>query len=183
MAIAIDLQGMILGSWNVGDLVLKRRRDGKSKRYYDCVCKQCGKRQEVSGEDLRKERQCRQCYLAKDHTGCANVKWTGYEEIPGTFWAAVLSGAKQRSLSVEISIREAWDLFLKQNRKCALTGINLSFRQNYRSQRGTASLDRISSDYGYTLFNTQWLHKDVNMMKTIFHNNALLKFANYYVIM
>ena len=48
--------------------------------------------------------------------------------------------------------------FLKQNKKCALTGSELEINV-------TASVDRIDSKKGYTKDNVQWVHKKVNLMK------------------
>jgi hypothetical protein len=57
-----------------------------------------------------------------------------------------------------------WELFLKQDRKCALSGLPIEFGTKGR-ELGTASLDRIDSTKGYTPENVQWLHKDINQMK------------------
>jgi len=62
----------------------------------------------------------------------------------------------------EITIEAVWDLFLAQNRKCALSGLPLKFGSG---NKGNASLDRIDSTKGYTLGNVQWVDKDVNKMK------------------
>jgi len=60
-------------------------------------------------------------------------------------------------------------LFLQQNRKCALSGLELKFANSAKEQRNhkgtTASLDRICSSKGYVAGNVQWVHKDVNFMK------------------
>ena len=60
------------------------------------------------------------------------------------------------------------ELFLKQNRKCALTGQSIFFAKTTRehdSKQTTASLDRIDSNNGYIEGNVQWVHKKLNMMK------------------
>jgi hypothetical protein len=76
-------------------------------------------------------------------------------------------------LSFDISIEEAWNLFLKQDRTCALSGLVLEFGKKGR-ELGTASLDRIDSKEGYTTDNIQWVHKDVNKMKMDFDEERLL---------
>ena len=82
-----------------------------------------------------------------------------------------------RGLPFDISLKEAWELFLAQNRKCALTGWDLSLRET--KTRGpsaeSASLDRIDNNKGYTKDNVQWLHKDVNWMKGRFTQNRFLE--------
>jgi hypothetical protein len=65
-----------------------------------------------------------------------------------------------------LDIEEAWNLFNKQNGKCALSGIDLKFCQSIREIKDTtASLDRIDSNKGYTIDNVQWVHKTANLMK------------------
>ena len=58
-----------------------------------------------------------------------------------------------------------WELFLKQNRRCALTGEELTFHSKDHVCDGTASLDRKDSKKPYTIDNVQWVHKTVNFMK------------------
>ncbi len=43
----------------------------------------------------------------------------------------------------------------------------------------TASLDRIDSSRGYTLDNIQWVHKDLNKMKTNYPNDYFIKMCKY----
>lgn len=94
--------------------------------------------------------------------------WKGCGELPGSYWRIVNHGAKVRNLKFEITIEDAWNQFLKQDRKCALTGIELYFpilsSDKHRSS-GNASLDRIDSNKGYTKDNIQWVFKIVNKMK------------------
>lgn len=59
-------------------------------------------------------------------------------------------------------------LFLKQNRKCILSGIEIGFPKAWgvKSKTNiTASLDRIDSSKGYVKGNVQWVHKTINSMK------------------
>jgi hypothetical protein len=57
---------------------------------------------------------------------------------------------------------QLWDLYLKQERICALTGLPIKLGT---VNEISASLDRIDSTRGYTLDNVQWVHKDINRMK------------------
>ena len=98
-------------------------------------------------------------------------KWKGHEELSGTRWSSYQKGAEARGFVFTITIEYAWELFLQQDRKCALTGIPINFDMNldnlrkYGHQSGTASLDRIDSKKGYEVGNVQWVHKDVNKVK------------------
>ena len=97
--------------------------------------------------------------------------WKGHGEISGRYWHTTYVKAIERELKFEISIEYAWDLFLKQNRRCALTGVLLEFRNsNYKRKKVmlVASLDRIDSSKGYSIGNVQWIHKDINKMKQSF---------------
>jgi len=89
---------------------------------------------------------------------------TGYEDILGSVWAVWRIGAEKRNIDFEITIEDAWDKFIEQNRKCALSGVELVFRKG-KNRTQTASLDRIDSKKQYTKDNIQWVHKVINIMK------------------
>ena len=104
-------------------------------------------------------------------------KRTGYEDINGRYWYSIVHSAKLRNLEFNITIKDAWDLFIKQNKKCALTDISIVFKDlGKQSNTQTASLDRIDSSKGYTLDNIQWVHKVINRMKT---NLSISEFKNW----
>jgi len=94
-----------------------------------------------------------------------NPLWQGYGEISGSVLTNIRKGATARNLSCDISIKQIWELFLAQNRKCALSGKDIYFSSTCKSYDGTASLDRINSSKGYIIDNVQWVHKWVNLMK------------------
>lgn len=83
-------------------------------------------------------------------------------EIWRSYWSQLQKGAKTRNLEFSITPEYAWDLFLKQNRKCPYSGIILTF--GYK-QNQTASMDRIDNKKGYIEGNVQWIHKTTNFMK------------------
>lgn len=70
-------------------------------------------------------------------------------------------------LEFSVTLEELWNLFLKQDKRCALTNVELTFTSNYRDYKKlqTASLDRINSDKGYIINNIQWVHKTINILK------------------
>ena len=104
-------------------------------------------------------------------------KKTGYEEINGRYWYSIHHSAKLRNLEFNITLQDVWNLFIQQNRKCALTGVDIIFKSVGENQNEqTASLDRIDSTKGYVLSNIQWVHKVVNRMKT---NLSLNEFKNW----
>lgn len=97
-------------------------------------------------------------------TGKKNHNWRGYGDIGANVFTRIKRAAEIRDIPFEITIQDIWNLFLKQNRKCALSGIELKFANNHRDET-TASLDRIDSSKDYTIDNVQWVHKDINAMK------------------
>ena len=89
-----------------------------------------------------------------------------HHEITGKYWANLKHGAKARNLVFNITIDYAWQLFLDQNRKCALSGLDLVFYQpGNKFTDTTASLDRIDSSKGYIIGNIQWVYKKINYLK------------------
>jgi hypothetical protein len=81
---------------------------------------------------------------------------TGYGEIQGAYWNSVRQGAKNRDIPLLITIQDIWELFLKQNRKCALTGQTLILAQcnkDHNIGNYTASLDRRDSHGPYSIDN------------------------------
>lgn len=103
-------------------------------------------------------------YFGKDHHN-----WAGFEEIPMSHWSSIERSAKRRSRTIPFNITpgEAWDLFLEQNKRCALSGVEIYFSPTgaNRYSKTTASLDRIDSFKGYSKDNCQWVHKEINRMK------------------
>lgn len=94
----------------------------------------------------------------------------GIGDISKTYWGSVKNGANRRNLEFSVSLSYAWNLFLKQLKRCALSGVNISLRHGYIKNNidwrtVTASLDRIDSSKGYIKGNVQWVHKDVNYIK------------------
>lgn len=85
--------------------------------------------------------------------------------------------ATRRDISWELNMRFLWNLFIKQNKKCALSGVELKLdilipRKN---KTNTASLDRIDSTKSYTKKNVQWVHKDINKMKSNFTDKEFIE--------
>ena len=145
-------------------LVLRKlpERDLSGNYYYECVC-DCGK--------TIKKRKCsiidtrhKGCGCVKLETGKKHAGFTGYEEIHGNTWTMIKKNARTRNISFTVSIETAWNLYLQQDRRCALTGVPIAFAKKIKSKR-TASLDRIDSTKSYTADNIQWVHRVVNLMK------------------
>jgi hypothetical protein len=144
---------------------------------YTCLC-DCGKQTNVLGTHLI-QGNTKSCGCDKP-IGKTHHQWKGVEEISGDFWYSHVvrsaNGDKGRRYPVKLTltIEEAWNLFIRQERKCALSGLELSFPRVSKDKSYTASLDRIDSSKGYTIDNVQWVHKDINMMKNKFDNEYFI---------
>lgn len=150
-----------------GELVVKElSRKEIGKVIWLCKCS-CGNTIEVSSKHLLGN-ATKHCGSYVHTFGEKSKRWTGYKEISGVKWNNIKISAQNRNLEFSITIEYAWDLFLKQNRKCALTGLDLFMHVGDFKNRlvhGNASLDRIDPTKGYTEDNIQWTLWDVNKMK------------------
>lgn len=89
-----------------------------------------------------------------------------YGEMTSNYFSSIKCGAAVRKLEWGIDGNYLWELFLKQERKCAISGVDLVMCDTCLTKKTqTASVDRIDSSIGYTKQNVQWIHKDLNKMK------------------
>ena len=151
------------GKLIVIDRAKEKPWDKKGNANWLCQCN-CGETKEITGYNLRNGHS-KSCGCSVHNTKSNHKRWNGYEEISRTFFSAIKDGARHRNLTFDISIEDIWNLFLKQNRKCALSGLELILPQKCKDNTHTASLDRIDSTKGYIRGNIQWIHKDLNVMK------------------
>lgn len=128
----------------------------------------CGTERYVDAYSLYQGKMNR-CYKCNKRSGEENGRWKGYKDIPGTLWTRLKRHAKHRGMKVEIDMQDIWSKFIAQDRKCALSGRDISFID------GTASVDRIDSNKWYSADNIQIVHKDVNLMKNWFDQNYFIK--------
>ena len=134
-------------------------KSGERESVWTCECA-CGNIKKIKTTYLITERgPTKSC-------GCFSKK--GHEEISGSYWGSLKAGARNRKIEFDISIQDSWDLFLRQDRKCAISGLPICFAP--KGQEKTASLDRIDSYLGYTIKNIQWVHKYVNFLKREVHD-------------
>jgi len=153
----------------------KLRRTGRSGNVLWRVRCDCGKEKLLMGWQLKKGKSCgcRKSQLSSD-TRRKKLNRGGYAEIFASQWNEIKRNAKKRNLNFTITAEQAWNLFVKQNRKCALTGDPIEFSKDCKHWNGSASLDRIDSSKGYIEGNIQWVHKYVNIMKWDFSVKELV---------
>ena len=176
-----DLTNQNIDEWtvielaNFDELTLKQKRQQK-QRFWKCKCS-CGFVGYLSSSQLmyknRPNKMCAKCVINKKRSGSASPRYTGYEDLSGKKWKQILKHAVNRNISVEITIKDCWDLYIKQNKKCALTGQSIFFGN--KANNNTASLDRIDSNKHYSIGNIQWIHKDVQRMKWDINQEKFLK--------
>jgi len=150
---------------------------GKSPRghlIWNCKCNFCKSEKNIRSDSLCRTKSCG-CIVKR--TGKNHKDWKGYEEISQSFWTVLKRGAVSRNLELDISIEQVWNLFLKQDGKCALTGLPLIFGTKRTAFDRTASLDRKDSSKGYTLDNVQWVHKQINEMKMAQSQEEFVRFC------
>ena len=155
-----------------GNLVVERYEGsmpsystGSKKSVWDCKC-DCGNHITVFRDKL-KSGLVKSCGCLWHPKGKDNPNWTGYEEISGTYWYGLIKGAKDRGYEFDLAIEYCWNLYILQDRRCALSGLPIEFSKSVRKvySGSNASLDRIDNNIGYVVGNVQWLHKDINQMK------------------
>lgn len=168
-----DLINKRFGSLVVTTLT-QERRDGS--KIWLCKC-DCGNECKVNTRHLnRKHDTVKSCGCQQYKKGSEHRDWKGVGEISGAWFRAHItrenSQTARTKVSVTVTKEQLWDLFLKQNRKCALTGLPLTIGSN---RQNNASVDRIDSSKGYDIDNIQFVHKDINMMKRWYNQDYFIK--------
>ena len=162
-----DLTGQVFGNLTV--MSVHRVHWLNVGASWKCLCS-CGTTRVVNASRL-----------LNGHTkscGCLSKnRWTGEGDISGHFWSDITRNAHSRNLEVTVTLEGIWNLFLKQNRNCAISGVPLYFEHemgNRMRDDKTASLDRIDSSKGYVEGNVQWIHKNLNAMKSDLSDQELI---------
>lgn len=113
----------------------------------------------------------------KDHSPKAlkSFKREWYEGISKKYWSSLEFGARNRNLEFNITIEDGWNLYILQDKRCALSGVDIVFAEFSKYQIAqTASLDRIDSSKGYTIENIQWIHKAIQKMKWAYNEEEFI---------
>lgn len=150
-----------------------------SRKYFKCLC-DCGNYCIVEGGNLLHKRniETKSCGCSKKKRGKKHKNWDGYKDISGQYLANIKKSAKERRLEHNITPEYIWDLFIKQERRCALSDMEIILCDSAIKQgEQTASLDRIDNSKGYIEGNVQWLHKDINRLKNNYSEATLILFC------
>lgn len=89
--------------------------------------------------------------------------WRGGRFIPGRYFSSIKYNAARRRLEFSLTLEYLDALWEKQNGRCAYSNRQLEIPT--KSNKGTASIDRIDSEVGYIEGNVQFVHKSINTMK------------------
>jgi len=111
--------------------------------------------------------------------GTKHFNFAGCGELNSSYFSTVKDRVITRGYDWNLDITFLWELFLKQNCKCAISGLDISFCTARERKSGkkeqTASIDRKDSSKGYLKDNVQWVHKDVNFMKQQFDQEKFIQ--------
>jgi hypothetical protein len=153
----------------------------KKERYWNIEC-HCGNIFRLNTYEIFKSNQksCGCIFKSKDYK-LSHPNRKGYKDISGIIWSKIKRDAKARGIQFDLNIEDLWELLESQNRKCKLSGLELSFRKKAKDYTGTASLDRIDSKKGYIIDNIQWVHKTINTMKMDLEQETFLMYCNLIV--
>lgn len=122
----------------------------------------CGNENIIWANNFSRTLTCGKC---DSYCGNKHKSFKGYQEIHKKVWYNIQRRAASRGIEFKLTIEDAWNLFIKQNRKCAISGQPIQFGKKIEDGTATASLDRIYSNKPYILSNVQWVHKDMNEFK------------------
>jgi hypothetical protein len=165
--------------WKVIEEITHNKR-----KQFKVVC-DCG-RIEIRRKDhvlSHRTIECKSCSAKRTvSTHPMYHKETGLGLISGTLWTHIRAGARRRGIEFKITPEYAWDLFEKQNRLCALSGVPILLSRKNRNNgpdysKITASLDRIHPGYGYINGNVQWVHKTMNYVKRDLLNREFINWC------
>lgn len=150
-------------------------------------CKVCSldisyKNQKVLDQAIKRDSMCKSCRSVmanksekrEKKLGSKNIMWKGYKDIPYAWFSRYFEReGKRYPKTGSISIEDVYDLWIRQSKKCALSGVSIGFCDD-SNRTSTCSIDRIDSLKQYDIENIQLVHKHVNIMKNKFNNEYFI---------
>jgi len=106
------------------------------------------------------------CGCQMTRSGNQHYAYNGFDGILKSFECSAIV----RNLEFSISVTDIENLYHKQNKQCALTGLPLKVKD--------CSIDRIDSKKGYTEDNVQLVTKHINMIKQDFNQDYFIFLCN-----
>ncbi len=151
--------------------VLRFDNNSDGKRKWIVECGGCEKKYSLSEHSL----------IYKNITTCnkcAHKKRRLKNTVNGMIWQNIRRRHRDNGMEISpLMTREyLWNLYLKQNKKCALSGKTIYLAASLTDKKeNTASLDRINSSKGYLIDNIQWTHKKINKMKLTYSQDYFIE--------
>lgn len=179
--------------------------DSNNKRTYWLVRCSCGNEKFIRHDILESGNatKCRICAnkenyinnieLGKMHTKGFSPKHQGVGDLSKMLYSHYKRGAKIRKIEFKVSMKYLWDLYLKQQGKCALSGVKIYLKsqdkfstitkiengnRNIDYSKFNASLDRIDSSKGYIEGNVQWVERKINIIKNDLSQKDFIDLCN-----
>lgn len=164
----------------------------KGKRYTRriCIveCPRCQYSYKRAYGNLGNATKCRNCSQLENNTNKTGKGHSSIGEVSGTYINSLKQKARQRNIPWNLTTQDLYNLYIEQNRKCALSGLDIKlYTYTKKTSTGksrhintsimTGSLDRMDSSKDYTLDNVQWVHKVINIMKNTLDVNDFTWFC------
>lgn len=174
--------GRKFGQWTVISNEIKKGNEigkGKNNRslYIKCKCN-CGNISWKSISALRNGK----CFGCKKCANKTYIDENGDTIINKFFiqqYNRIINSLKIRkklkNMKFNITPKYLEELYFKQNKKCKLSGIDLTPKKGVRWKNQNLSVDRIDSEKGYEIGNIQLVDKRINLMKGKLDNNEFIE--------
>jgi hypothetical protein len=136
-----------------------------TKKMVKVVCEKCNTYKELrAGTFTSKECSCSNCSKK-------SFKTTGNYISVKRYYGKIRRSARARNLAFTITLEDFTNI-ISNTSKCSLSGVDISLND------GTLSIDRISSDLGYSIDNIQCLHRDINFMKQEYNQEHFIEMCS-----
>jgi hypothetical protein len=166
-----------------GRLLIGERFSPIGTKHIDwhAVC-DCGTIKVVNGQGVKKG-SIRSCgCLRRDFgtwnkglVGPASHAFGGTGEVPLSYFNELKYKARGREIGWSVTIAQLAELYEMQNRRCAISGIDIVMPHTRNVVPNCASLDRIDSEGAYVIGNVQWVDRRINFMKQCMSDSDFIK--------
>lgn len=125
-----------------------------------------------------KDKRCKSCKKAQNEKRRINNRGNGtIDRILLERWHGAKSRAKANGLFLDFDVNYLKELWEKQNGKCALSGIDMTYKIFQGRINTNVSIDRIDSTKGYIKNNIQLVCMVINQMKNDLSVSELIHFC------
>ena len=155
------------------------------------ICYNCGEYKPVGDFDINqdnvlregRDRRCKECkrkhYQKRrlDNRGKSDLN-----EILSVRWYGARDRARKKNYQLDFSWEYLKELWIAQNGKCALSGIEMTFEANNGRVPTNLSLDKINPKGRYQKGNVQLICMAINQMKSDLTSEQLMRFCKSVVL-